>query len=286
MNRSLSHWWGRVLVFILLTAAFYYGLSPFDLTVYFNAAVLFISLLIATILVESGRIGGKIMHTGLHFDKFTLPLFLKGFLLALIPIISIGLLSWLFGGRLILNRNFAWDDGYSFLTYFYFLNAAEEELIFRGIIFQAIISKFNPWLVSFIFSALFSIAHMFNPEIGYIAYINIFLSGLIFCLMYIRTLSLILPISFHFFWNWLQFILLSKPISGIYFAPGIFSLYVPENPFTIFIFGDNFGIESGFAVTLSMIIILLIMNKIADADPYISSSLFKRRVKEAELTSY
>ena len=82
----------------------------------------------------------------------------------------------------------------------FLLVAFFEEILFRGYPFQRLIDGTNPIIATLIFSLVFSLAHLQNPNVNLIALLNIFLAGVWLSTSYIKTRSLWLPISLHFSW--------------------------------------------------------------------------------------
>jgi membrane protease YdiL (CAAX protease family) len=88
-----------------------------------------------------------------------------------------------------------------------FIIAFFEELIFRGFIFLTLISiTSRKWTAAIISSIIFSFSHIQNfgkPDM--IAYfVNLFLAGIILCIVFQEYKSIISPIALHFFVNFLN----------------------------------------------------------------------------------
>ncbi|MCX6147836.1 MAG: CPBP family intramembrane metalloprotease [Candidatus Kapabacteria bacterium] len=175
---------------------------------------------------------------------------------------------------------------YSFLlfTFQVFFQAASEELMFRGIVFQAFSQKFGDITSAIFLSLVFAALHLMNPNINTISFINVFLAGIFFSACYIKTKSLWLGISFHFFWNWSEFILLGSPISGLNFSikPLIELKLLNISPNLYWILGGKFGIEEGIITTILLISLTFFVLKYAKYSPYISSTLLKMEYAESK----
>jgi membrane protease YdiL (CAAX protease family) len=72
---------------------------------------------------------------------------------------------------------------------FFFLAAAYEEILFRGYPFQLLARTFGRWPAVIVSAAAFSGVHAWNPNIDALAFLNIFLAGVLLALAYLRTRS-------------------------------------------------------------------------------------------------
>ncbi len=141
---------------------------------------------------------------------------------------------------------------------FFLLVALAEEILFRGYPFQRLIDGTSPLTAAIVFSLLFALAHLGNPNVNSIALINIFLAGIWLSSAYIKTRSLWLPISLHFSWNFFQGYLFSLPVSGTSFFETAFNVEITsENLLS----GGNFGPEGSILTSLVLIIATVIILK-------------------------
>ncbi len=282
LYRVTSIWWLRIVLWLVL---FIFGVLPgFLITtpILITLYILFI-LFLSSIIIESIRAGGSIITFGFYVNKKTI------YDSAILILITISAFSLYFAINFILGAEVI---GFEKINCNYFINismlifiyAASEELIFRGIIFQALIEKFNPIIVSIFISFIFSISHYFNPNFSIIAFFNIFLGGMLLSILYLQTFSLIHPIIFHFLWNWLQAVLLSSPISGNDYNIGILIYKRNENWISQLLLGNQFGIEEGLISAVVIIMITFIVVKYFEPNPYIASKIFFRKYNEAIIT--
>jgi membrane protease YdiL (CAAX protease family) len=254
-----------------------------------DTLALCISILIATILVESLRKKSRWWAAGLRFDTPMIRDILFSVLLLLFIYMFIMLTFIVFGADLDINTRIFEDDIYYlrmiYVTPFaFFIAAFIEELVFRGIIFQSIMERFGPAAAAISTSAFFSILHIWNPNIDSVALINIFLAGILFAVMYIKTLSLWLPVFFHFIWNLNQPMTLGLPMSGVNYGAFFVKInYDYENPLMNLIFGGSFGIEGGLITTFILLVSTYIVVKHARTSPYMSAIKFKRNIAEHKL---
>lgn len=132
----------------------------------------------------------------------------------------------------------------------FILVAISEEIMCRGYILNTINQLRKPWLAAILSSAIFAALHLGNPNVKVVGVLNIFLVGVLFAYMYIRTGSLWMPIGYHFTWNYFQGNIFGFPVSGLIQSEGLYVIKkVEENIFT----GGSFGPEAGILSTLVII---------------------------------
>ena len=127
-----------------------------------------------------------------------------------------------------------------------FLASLAEEYFFRRILIENI-RKFTGVFASMVISSsLFSMAHFFNTDYTLIAYVNLFLGGMLLSLIYTKY-HVLGSVLFHFSWNISQTFLGSR-VSGNTFYHFLDIRY----EFNIFT-GNNFGFESSLANSLVLL---------------------------------
>lgn len=132
------------------------------------------------------------------------------------------------------------------LVYFA-LAAAYEEVLFRGYPFQALVEGVGPWPAVIASSALFALAHGQNPGMGPVAYLNIFLAGVLLAVGYLRTRSLWFATTLHAGWNWTTASAIGFPVSGLVLLDT--PLYDAVETGADWWTGGAFGPEAGLAAT-------------------------------------
>ena len=91
-----------------------------------------------------------------------------------------------------------------------------EETVFRGIMFRHLEDFGGTWFALALTSALFGIAHIFNPNATYFSSFAIAVeAGIMLGGAYMLTRSLWLPIGLHAAWNFTQGEIYDVPVSGI-----------------------------------------------------------------------
>jgi membrane protease YdiL (CAAX protease family) len=140
--------------------------------------------------------------------------------------------------------------------------AVTEELLFRGFIFQQLISAVGQWPAQIIVGGLFLLTHIANPGMTgstmLLAGTNIFLASIMFGLAYIRTGSLALPIGLHLMANWVQGDLLGFGVSGV----GRKGILQPElENLPAWLTGSSFGLEASIPCLIGIVISIAILYK-------------------------
>lgn len=284
IRNLFSLWWFRILFFGISSLLLLPIVFLLEDLIYINLTILSI-LVFTNILTERFRINSKWYNIGLRLDRRMFSELFTGFVLVLFSFAALIIVSVAIGA----GYSYAGFNG----TFGYFVSvimivfatAASEELIFRGVLFQALIERFGGVTSSILMSLAFSLAHIFNPGVNFLALLNVFLAGILFSVLYLRSLSLWLPISFHFFWNLLTDLMLSSPVSGISFGIGIFHLKLNTIPESLrWIISGYFGIEQGLITSLMLLFVIIISLKKIVPSPYIYSSKFLCRFAESELS--
>ncbi|MBR9976028.1 MAG: CPBP family intramembrane metalloprotease [Bacteroidetes bacterium] len=129
------------------------------------------------------------------------------------------------------------------------LVAFAEEILVRGYPFSVLLRQVGTVPALLLTSGVFSLMHLFNPGIGWLPLLNIFLAGIWLGIARIVSGSLWLPIGLHIGWNFYLGPVFGFPVSGIIER----SLFVtrPEGP--AWISGGIFGPEGGVLATLVLI---------------------------------
>jgi hypothetical protein len=136
------------------------------------------------------------------------------------------------------------------------LIAFSEEFVFRGYVLDNLMQSFpNKWVALVISSVLFAAFHFTSPEIYPLAFVNLFLAGLLLGANYIYTRNLWFSFFLHLSWNFFQGPILGFRVSGLVFP----SLLVPETKGDLFITGGDFGLEGSILTTVTAFITLFLI---------------------------
>jgi membrane protease YdiL (CAAX protease family) len=130
-----------------------------------------------------------------------------------------------------------------------------EELAYRGYILQNLNSDWAVFVAVVASSLVFGLFHGLNPNVTWLALLNIFLAGVVLAACYLVTRSLWLPMAFHFSWNVVQGAIFSYPVSGLP-AEGLLLTSTVGNPLLT---GGAFGPEGGLLSTVALCLALLLL---------------------------
>lgn len=142
------------------------------------------------------------------------------------------------------------------------IQGATEEIVTRGWLLNVLSNKYNIGVGLLISSTLFGLMHLTNPNVNYIAVINIILVGLFYGLYVIKTNDLWAVCGMHSAWNFAQGNIFGFKVSGLDVSVG--SLIDLNLVGSDFVTGGIFGPEAGITATfilLASIGILLFIDK-------------------------
>lgn len=155
---------------------------------------------------------------------------------------------------------FAITDAEIFLLYLasFLVFAAFEELINRGYIFQTLCEGVGVWTAVIIVNLIFSLVHVVNPAFSILGGVFLFIHGLMYTIVYLKTRSLWGPIGLHMAWNFAQ-----GPIAGINVSGTAVdkSLFLSEISGPDVMTGGSFGAEGGLVAIIISIILLIVLLK-------------------------
>lgn len=140
------------------------------------------------------------------------------------------------------------------------IQGATEEIVTRGWLLNVLSTKYNIGVGLLISSTLFGLMHLTNPNVNYIAVINIILVGLFYGLYVIKTNDLWAVCGMHSAWNFAQGNIFGFEVSGLDVSVGslIDLNLVGNNVITGGAFGPEAGIISTFILLVSIGILLFI----------------------------
>lgn len=132
--------------------------------------------------------------------------------------------------------------------------AVVEETLLRGYILRNFLNSFSKYMALVLSSVLFSIMHGGNPSVNPIAFLNLFLLGIVFGLPYVYTKNLWFSISLHFSWNFFQSLFGFK-VSGLESYSLIEFKILDDN----FLNGGKFGFEGSYLSLLAEVILIIVI---------------------------
>jgi len=139
-----------------------------------------------------------------------------------------------------------------------FFAAANEEFLFRGYAFQRLVDSLGALWTVLITSALFGIAHLFNPSPTPLSTANTVLAGVLLSLAYLKTRALWLPIGLHWAWNFTMGPVLGLPVSGLNVTP---TLFRAESTGPQWLGGGAYGPEGGVLMTAVCVVAILWLSR-------------------------
>ena len=249
----------------------------YDLWVY-SELIFILHFFIASVFIQFLRAEGKWWTFGIRFDKWFVKDFTIAFVLIVLFLAFIYLLHFILGGELSYEFYTPYIFTNVYIFSLFFIPVLVEELLFRGIIFQAIYEHFGTFISVTAVSLLFALAHIGNPDYSVLAFINTFLASVLLSMMYIRTRSLWLPIFFHLLWNKSISYFLGSDVSG-HVSWTFVNLHLEQFP--VWLFGGSYGVEGGIVTTIALLLFLPIVFKWSSVSPIMASRLSKMKNAEA-----
>ena len=224
-------------------------------------------LLLGMIASEELR-GGSYATMGFSIDSYMLKEFGTGLFMGIVPIIFLIVLysmnAWI---------DLKWNSQFEMASILPIISLAIiEELIFRGIIFQALVERFGMITISFIFALLFSMAHLANPNFEPIAMLNTFLVSLVFSYSWYHTRGLWLPILLHISWN-LMVYLMGMTLSGLVLKKSLYLTSLSSDIPTPWL-NSYYGIEGTIYCTIILILFFPIIQMLPQS-PIRMAKLFR-----------
>jgi membrane protease YdiL (CAAX protease family) len=158
------------------------------------------------------------------------------------------LVLWIGGYIVVTAVNFPWQ-ALAIMAISIAFAASQEEVLLRGYVLNNVLQSTNRWVALGIVSLVFALVHGSNPNVGWLALVNIVLAGLFLGVYYIHRGNLWFPIGLHIAWNYLQGPILGSPVSGLT-LPSVLQLEFQGNEL---ITGGAFGFEASLVTTVVMI---------------------------------
>lgn len=128
-----------------------------------------------------------------------------------------------------------------------------EELFSRGYCMTVLKQTNKSWVPVIVSSIIFALMHSMNDGISVLAYVNLFLFGIVMAYIFIKTKNIWMCIGYHITWNYFQGNVFGFLVSGNT-TDSIYSIKT-VNPNLIN--GGSFGPEGGLIVTALLILTIL-----------------------------
>jgi hypothetical protein len=139
------------------------------------------------------------------------------------------------------------------------LAAFMEELLFRGILFRWLEAFAGSWAALVVTSALFGLAHIFNPNATWTSSLAITVeAGMLLGGAYMLARNLWVPIGLHGAWNFTQGFIFDVPVSGA----DVHGLVQAKLSGPVLLSGGQFGLEASMigvvlSIPLGLVMIVL-----------------------------
>lgn len=202
-------------------------------------------------------IEGRKLSTIGFTKKGAIPQYLLGLLVGFAMFSAVVGLNYAMGG--LTANGFVNGSITSILLAFFgfFVQGMSEEVLCRGYFMTTTLRHHKPWVAVVSNSVIFSLMHIFNPGINFLAIINLFLCGVMFSLYVLRTDNLWGACALHSIWNFVQGNFYGLPVSGINSGDSVFSFSLNEG--MKLINGGDFGAEAGLPTTIVQLAVIAIL---------------------------
>ena len=135
----------------------------------------------------------------------------------------------------------------------------EEEFILRAILMNQMAARGKIELAIIANSIIFSIFHLGNADFSPMAFVNIFLIGIIFSLIFYINDSIYMPAAAHTFWNMTMANIYGITVSGNSSIP--VTLFKTKLKGPDLISGGGFGLEGSIITSLILVILLIFLSR-------------------------
>ena len=212
-----------------------------------------ISIYIARLYVDHR----SFLSLGIRWDRNAFYDLVIGFFIAGIIIGLIFVLDWSFGWLTIISFKSEQEKFYKllmeilFCLLIFFMVGWQEELMFRGYIFQNIQDGMKHTWGLILSSIIFAAYHLTNPNFSWFALLGLIIAGFFLAYPYLRTKMLWLSIGLHFGWNFFEGYVFGFSISGLDTFPSFIEQSVSGPSW---ITGGAFGPEAGIVLVPAIIV--------------------------------
>lgn len=130
----------------------------------------------------------------------------------------------------------------------YLIQGASEELLCRGYFMNSIARRHPMWLAVVTNAVFFALLHIPNSGVSAVAFLNLFLFGVLAALVTIQTGSIWYACGFHSAWNFVQGNVFGIKVSGMDMNCSLFRFV--STPSKAYLNGGDFGLEGGLLCTI------------------------------------
>ncbi|MGK0554992.1 CPBP family intramembrane glutamic endopeptidase [Macrococcus capreoli] len=222
--------------------------------------LLFPFLLAACFIVNKFVYRHPVQALGFFKAQF-IPKYLFGVLLGTGMILIIYCINVLFGAmHSTLNPDIQWFT-ISWLIALFMIQGLTEEVLARGFLMNKVSHQLGVPAGIFINAAFFSFLHFLNPNTSVLSFVNLFLAGIVFSLLFYWSDNIWLTGAAHSFWNLALGVLLGNEVSGQPLPGTIFNS--TANMESTLVNGGKFGLEGGLVVTVVSLIVIVVLLKLS-----------------------
>ncbi len=136
--------------------------------------------------------------------------------------------------------------------------ALNEEILVRGYILNNLMQSLNKYWALLISAIIFTLFHALNPNISFLAVVNLMLAGILLGIYYIYQQNLWFPIALHTSWNYSEGAIFGYEVSGIDFH----SLLQQDIGETDWLTGGEFGFEGSVVLSVLLIGAIWVTHKV------------------------
>lgn len=184
-----------------------------------------------------------------------------GLILGIAIIIIVYLINLLFGAmHSTVNPSIPWFT-LTWVIGLFMIQGLTEEVIARGFLMNKISYQIGVPAGIIINSAFFSFLHFLNPNTSILSFVNLFLAGIVFSLLFYWSDNIWLTGAAHSFWNITLGVFLGNEVSGQALPATI--LNTESNMDQSIINGGHFGLEGGLVVTVISILVIALLLKLS-----------------------
>ena len=178
--------------------------------------------------------------------------YLKGYAIGTVMLLLCALILWIMG-----DLDFAFAEKipvFYLLAFFvgFAIQGMSEEVLVRGYFMVSLSNRCHIAAAVGISSVAFSILHLANPGISFLALLNLILFGVFMAVYILRTDDLLGACAIHSAWNFAQGNLVGIKVSGMAQLPSV-AVMNPIGEQSLF-HGGDFGLEGGLIVTFVLLI--------------------------------
>lgn len=139
----------------------------------------------------------------------------------------------------------------------YLVQGMAEEVLCRGYLMVSLSRRCSVTLSVIVSSLFFAMLHGMNQGVTLLAYINLFLFGVVLALLFLRFENIWIVGALHSAWNFAQGNLFGIRVSGMETQPSLVRSSMTEG--WDIVNGGAFGLEGGVAVTLVLSVALALI---------------------------